>query len=88
MNRLEKKLEKASIFRKIRLAYALKFRLNAGNSIVYKVRNGKGWVTEFDWLGNWGDTKLTLSRVLSSIQLDIRKNVKDKIIYILQRLIT
>ncbi|MEM7184922.1 MAG: hypothetical protein AAF518_28775, partial [Spirochaetota bacterium] len=36
-------LQDASIFRKIRLAYALNHRLNATGSIVYKIRNGRGW---------------------------------------------
>lgn len=46
---LSRRIESATVFRKIRLAYALRFRLNAGQSIVYPVRHGKGWATEFDW---------------------------------------
>lgn len=49
LDRLTQRLETASVFRKIRLAYALKARMKAGDSIVYKVRNGRGWATDFDW---------------------------------------
>ena len=79
INTLKRKLEKASIFRKIRLAYALKFRENAGDSIIYRVRNGRGWATDFNWNG---DTKQALNIVLNSISHDIRKNVEGKTIYI------
>ena len=45
--KLREGLEGASIFRKIRLAYALNYRLQGVDSILYKVRNGKGYATEF-----------------------------------------
>lgn len=76
---LKQKLAKATIFRKIRLAYALKFRENASESIVYRVRNGRGWATSFDW---HGDTEQALNIVVDSIASDIRKNVEGKTIYI------
>jgi hypothetical protein len=76
------KLESASIFRKIRLAYALNNRLNAGKSIVYKVRNGRGWATGFDWNGDKGVTGDALDVVTSSIAEDMRENVSGKTIYI------
>lgn len=81
LSTLEQKLEKASIFRKIRLAYALKFRDNPGNSIVYRIRNGRGWATEFDWPTDL-DTGPAQGIVLASIVNDVRKNVEGKIIHI------
>lgn len=44
---LEKKLETASIWRKIRLANALKYRMSNPTSIVYKIRNGRSWSDDF-----------------------------------------
>ena len=81
--RLAKKLESASIFRKIRLAYALRYRLNPGSSIIYKVRNGKGWADDFDWPSFFTDeTMIAINIVVSSIVSDIRKNVEGKTILI------
>jgi len=82
IDRLSKKLDGAVIFRKIRLAYALNFRLNCPESIVYKVRNGKGWATEFGWDGDYKTTSTALSMVKESISDSIRHNVEGKNIYI------
>jgi len=65
---LAAKLKDATIFRKIRLAYALNFRLNPSTSIVYKIRTGRGWATDFKW--NWttcDKVKEALDLVLVSI---------------------
>ncbi len=80
---LEQRLSKATIFRKIRLAYALKYRLHATNSIVYRVRNGRGWAAPFAWAGDLAeDTQQALDIVLASIADDLRANVEGKTIYI------
>jgi len=82
---LQKELAKATIFRKIRLAYALKFRQNATNSIVYRIRNGSGWATEFNWES---EHEVILedayNTVIKSIISDFKKNkyVNGRIIYI------
>lgn len=82
-DRLEKRLEKASIFRKIRLAYALKFRLHSDDSIVYRVRNGRGWATYFDWPPELKERTLqAFYIVLDSIVSELRQNVEAKTIYI------
>jgi len=82
-NVLEKKLESASVFRKIRLAYALKHRVNPGDSIVYRVRNGRGWATEFEWPHKAHYTTLSaFSTVVKSIVRDVQKNVDGKTVYI------
>lgn len=80
--RLQRELGKVNIFRKIRLAQALRFRMNKDStSIIYKVRNGKAYATEFSFenRANIGDI---LSIVIKSIIADIRKNVEGKKIYI------
>lgn len=80
---LEQKLTHISIFRKIRLANALQYRLRAIHSIVYRVRTGRGWASEFDWPeGLATDTKKSLDMVIASIVRDIQPNVAGKIIYI------
>lgn len=83
LSALKGKLEKASVFRKIRLAYALQYRLGFSDSIVYRIRNGRGWATEFEWPGSLKEaTQVTLDTILDSIVTDIRPSVKDKTIYI------
>ena len=79
------RLKKATIFRKIRLAYALKYRLSASDSIVYRVRNGRGWATEFDF--EWWEvvqekTQKALDIVVNSIVNDVKTNVEGKTLYI------
>lgn len=76
---LNEKLNTASIFRKIRLAYALKFREDAGDSIVYRVRNGRGWATDFEWNE---DIEEALNMVSASIVEDLVDNVAGETIYI------
>jgi len=79
--RLLSELGKVNTFRKIRLAYALKYRTKDVDSILYKIRNGKGYATEFSF-DNKDDAQVILNDVLNSIVKDISKNVKDKKIYI------
>lgn len=86
LNTLKNALAKATIFRKIRLAYALNHRLHAGNSIVYRVRNGRGWATKFTWK-DWIEgpdniTQCAFDTVLDSIVDTLRANVEGKLIYI------
>lgn len=83
LDKLAKRLEKASIFRKIRLAYALNYRRQSAGSIVYRVRNGRGWAAGFDWSkGLVEDTKRALTVVTDAITNDIRGKVEGKTIYI------
>ena len=80
---LAQRLDSASIFRKIRLAYALNFRLNPNDSIVYRIRNGRGWATDFVWDSKLKqETQNAFYSVLSSIVDDVRKNVEGKVFYI------
>ena len=77
------RIEKATVFRKVRLAYALHFRLNAGQSIIYPVRNGLGWASEFQWPEELGKaTARALEIVLNSLIDDLRPNVDGKVCFI------
>lgn len=79
---LHKELGKVNIFRKIRLAYALKFRTTDADSILYRVRNGKSYAKEFEV--NQGVKKnsgIVLREVLNSIVKDVSKNVEGKKIF-------
>jgi len=78
---LENELNKVNTFRKIRLAYALKYRTKDVDSILYRIRNGKGYATDFNFDNKEG-AKQVLDIVLNSIVEDISKNVKGKKIYI------
>lgn len=76
------RLDKANIFRKARLAYALKFRTNPEvDSILYKIRNGKGYATNFEF-NQIEAAKNVLDTVIDSIIKDIEPQVKDKKIFI------
>lgn len=79
--RLNEELDKVNIFRKIRLAYALKFRTKDVDSILYKIRNGRGYATEFDFTEK-NKAQKVLDMVIESIVKDVSKNVKGKKIYI------
>ena len=80
-DKLKSELERVNIFRKIRLAYALKFRTKDVDSILYRIRNGKSYATDFHF-GDKERARTILSLVLDSITKDIEKNVKGKKIYI------
>jgi len=77
------RLDSASIFRKIRLAQALKFRLQKSNSIVYRVRNGRSWVDDFSWPDERElELRAALKLVIRSIVDNIKENVEGKTIFI------
>lgn len=78
---LEQELSKVNVFRKVRLAYALKFRTKDVESILYRIRNGKGYATTFDF-NEQKKAEEALNIVIDSIVKGIKKNVKGKKIYI------
>lgn len=80
-NQLKAELANVNTFRKIRLAYALKFRTKDADSILYRIRNGKSYATCFDFNNHKLADEL-LDVVLYSIVKDIKKNVLKKKIYI------
>jgi len=81
IDKLDIELARVNIFRKIRLAYALKFRTKDVDSILYRIRNGKAYATDFIF-GGKQRAKIILNVVLNSITIDIGKNVEGKKIYI------
>lgn len=81
IDRLKSELERVNTFRKIRLAYALKFRTKDVDSILYRIRNGKSYATDFSFSGK-ERAKIILAIVLDSITENIGKNVKGRKIYI------
>lgn len=87
-SQLDKELARVNTFRKIRLAYALNFRTKGGKSILYKIRNGKGYATDFSFPTN-KIVKVNgiLSTVLESIVRDVRGNVEGKRIYIPENMV-
>lgn len=78
----KERLSKISIYRKIRLAYSLNYRLQDNGSIVYKIRNGKSWATELNDIKNNNLASKALTLLKYSIINDISNNVFDKKIYI------
>ena len=81
IDKLKSELERVNVFRKIRLAYALRYRTKNIDSILYRIRNGKSFATDF-YFGDKERARTILSIVLDSITKDIEKNVKGKKIYI------
>ncbi|MEL7498438.1 MAG: hypothetical protein AAFN77_12575 [Planctomycetota bacterium] len=80
---LSRRIEIATVYRKIRLAYALRFRLNSGKSIVYQVRHGKGWATEFDWPEKLRESTLrAFNIVYASLIEPLRPQVEGKEVFI------
>lgn len=70
-------LQKANIFRKIRLAYALRYRMTDSTSILYRIRSGRSWATSREATYNL-DTlpvyMLVLDSIISSLSsLDQKK---------------
>lgn len=84
LEKLQDSLAKASVFRKIRLLYALHYRKNPANSIIYQIRNGKGWVDAF-FPHQWEDDEMLQALyniVYDAIVKDIKPKVKGKTFYI------
>lgn len=77
--KLKKALKKANAFRKIRLAYALKFRTKDVESILYRVRNGKSYASNFEF-DNQEEAERVLGIVLNSITNNL--DIKGKKIHI------
>jgi hypothetical protein len=82
---LEEEVSRASVFRKIKLLYALKFAYSNPSNLLFKIRNGKSWVVDSDY----GFSRIekhviaeSFNIVVQSIISDVKKNVKGKAIYI------
>lgn len=74
-------LNKANLFRKIRLLYALNYRSGNSESILYRIRNGKGYATSF-MFKNRSSAKSIYDVVLRSISADLKKGLEGKTVFI------
>lgn len=63
-------MSRATIFRKTRLAYALKFRTTDADSIMYRVRNGKSYATDFSFENKKG-AQILYDAVMKLIAKDL-----------------
>lgn len=81
LNKFNKALADANIFRKIRLAYALKFRTTDADSILYRVRNGKSYAENFEFSNKKG-AEIIYNAVLKSIVADLEPVVDGKKVFI------
>lgn len=77
---LNSELQKANIFRKIRLLYALNIRLQRPKSLLYKIRNGKSFIKPAEKKVKRKILKSMYNTVLDSIVKSM--NVKNKKIHI------
>lgn len=78
--KLKEELSKVNVFRKTRLANALKYRTKDADSILYKIRNGKGYATEFDY-SQKNKAKEVLDIVLDTIKVNKKVYIPENIIY-------
>ena len=78
--KLNEELDKVNIFRKIRLAQSLRYRITGCKSIMYKIRNGKAFATEMEF-DNIEGAKKAYNVILKSIAGDL-KHLKGKEFYI------
>ncbi len=74
---IKKALENVNTFRKARLAYALKYRTEDHQGILYRVRNGKSFAKKFENTDKFG-AGLVYELVIESIIKDIAANVEGK----------
>lgn len=83
-NQFESRVASATVWRKVRLAQALSFRLNNPTSIVHIIRNGKGYTQEFTWSESlYDDTAQALNVVMNSITEDVGNKVgNNRTVYI------
>lgn len=83
ISELKEELSKVNTFRKIRLAYALRYRMTDATSIMYRVRNGKSFSKEIEAYTREqkGDAEIVLAYVLKYIAEDVSKNVKGKKVF-------
>lgn len=82
LDMFKERLNNISIYRKIRLAYSINYRLLDNKSIVYKIRNGKSWATDCNTINNHLLAAKVKILLINSISKYISNNVKGKKIYI------
>lgn len=79
-------LDNVNTFRKARLAYALKYRTEDHEGIMYRVRNGKSYATKFE-NANKESVEAVYNQVIAAIAKDIAGNVEGKTFLIPENLV-
>lgn len=79
---LNKELSNVNIFRKIRVANAIKYRMNDPKAILYQIRNGKGYAQQFTNKFPIFKSISYLKPIIKSIGSDLQKNLQGKKVYI------
>ena len=83
LDELKRELAEVTTYKKISLANAILYRMSKPEDILYSIRNGKAFVT--DWSGNLKfDAQKVLDVIIAAIAEDIRPNVAGKKIFILE----
>jgi len=82
--KLNSELAHVNIWRKIRLAQSLGYRMTKPESIMYKIRNGKAFATEMSF-DNIAGARKAYNTILASIGKDL-KHLKGKEFYIPENL--
>ncbi len=82
--KFNEELERVNIWRKIRLAQSLSYRMSGSKSIMYKIRNGKAFATTLDFENVEGVRK-AYTTILNSIAKDLA-HLKGKEFYIPENL--
>lgn len=81
LKQLTEALANANTFRLIRLAYALQFRAVENESVVYRIRNGKSFATDFSY-ARPELARDVLAWVLGEIRRRVTANVSGKKVFI------
>ena len=87
-DKLKTELEKVNCFRKVRLANSLSYQVMSfykdNSSILYRIRNGKGFASNNKIISEKlvNDFKKSYGIVFNSISEDIKKNLEGKTVYI------
>jgi hypothetical protein len=75
------KIKDYSLWRKIRLLYALYNRLSPIENVVYKIRNGKLWVKEYDAKKHYKTFEKILKELKVVIAEEVSKNLDKNVKY-------
>jgi len=79
---LNRALDKANSFRKIRLLYALQNRKSKNTEVVYRIRNGKSYATNRVINSNLLGVATVRKIVYSSLVKDLKEKVENKLVYL------
>jgi hypothetical protein len=79
-NELLSSLEKVPMARKIRIAQALNYRIHGGSSILYRIRNGKGFATDMEEVGSKEQLERAFDITMATITRGISEIVEGKTI--------